>query len=413
MLKVMARVLYPTEGRVIMRGRIAPLLELGGGFHQELTGRENVYLNMALLGHSRQMTDKLFDSIVDFAEIGDFMEAPIRTYSTGMVARLGFAVATCFRPEILLIDEILSVGDAKFQEKCLKRMDDFQAQGTTIVIVSHSMTVVETFCRKALWLDHGRVQAIGATSEVVDRYIERGKPAGEVDRRTQVVRAGAKASRASVQRLEFTSLNEAGRLYPAEGVLDPQQGTLSVWLKFQKDVPQRGCVIFHTDDSRYVLYAARYQSPDSQRELRVIVGRAGGNRRVIDTYYGTGNFPEASALSGLGEWHLVTLTWYGYPSGVLRMYLDGNLAMERTYDPRYDSGHPLPTTIAIGMRPREWVGELIRQADGTIVDSRPETTLSIVDSGVEFQDLRLYTTCLLQEQVQALALAGSPEGVNQ
>jgi len=413
MLKVMARVLYPTKGRVIMRGKIAPLLELGGGFHQELTGRENIYLNMALLGHSRQKTDGLFDSIVDFAEIGDFIEAPIRTYSTGMVARLGFAVATCIRPEILLVDEILSVGDAKFQEKCLARMDGFQVQGTTIVIVSHSMTVVETFCRRALWLDHGCIQAIGSTNEVVERYIERLQPEREMDRLPTAEKAGPTAGRAPIQNIEYTNLNEAGRIYPAEGLLDPHHGTVSLWLKFRSDIPPRDCVIFHTDDSRYVIYAAKYNAPGSRRELRVIVGRAGGNRRGIDAYYGTSNFPEVSAVSGLEEWHLIAMTWKGYPDGVLRLYLDGNLAMEMTYDPRYDNRHPLPTSIAIGMRPREWVGELIEQADGTILDSRPETILSIVDSGVEFQDLRLYPACLPQDQVLALAIAGRPEEFKQ
>lgn len=172
MLKVMARVLQPTEGRVVMRGRLAPLLELGGGFHPELNGRENVYLNMALLGYSRRETDRLFDSIVDFSEISNFIDAPLRTYSTGMVARLGFAVATCMRPDILLVDEVLSVGDTRFQEKCIDRMKAFRGEGTTIVIVSHSMETVSHFCSRALWLDHGHVKAMGDVDEVVDQYIQ-------------------------------------------------------------------------------------------------------------------------------------------------------------------------------------------------------------------------------------------------
>ena len=171
MLKVMARVLQPNHGRVVMRGNLAPLLELGGGFHSELTGRENVYLNMALLGYNRQQTKELFPSIVDFAEIGDFMDAPLRTYSTGMIARLGFAVATSARPGILLVDEVLSVGDTRFQEKCLDRMYSFRDQGTTIVFVSHSIPVVKLLCSRALWLDHGQIQAIGSAQEVGDQYI--------------------------------------------------------------------------------------------------------------------------------------------------------------------------------------------------------------------------------------------------
>ena len=170
MLKVMARVLKPTRGRIVTRGRLAPLLELGAGFHPELTGRENVFLNMALLGFTRKESEKLLPSIMDFAEIHDFIDAPIRTYSTGMVARLGFSVATSRRPEILLVDEVLSVGDGPFQEKCIDRMRSYQSMGSTIVIVSHSMPTVEAFCSRALLLDHGHVVACGDVKDVVSHY---------------------------------------------------------------------------------------------------------------------------------------------------------------------------------------------------------------------------------------------------
>lgn len=170
MLKVMARVLQPTRGRIVARGRIAPLLELGAGFHPELTGRENVFLNMALLGFSQHETEELLPSIMEFAEIQDFIDAPIRTYSTGMVARLGFSVATSRRPQILLVDEVLSVGDGPFQEKCIERMRSYQTMGTTIIIVSHSMPTIETFCSRALWLDHGEIKALGPVHEVVRGY---------------------------------------------------------------------------------------------------------------------------------------------------------------------------------------------------------------------------------------------------
>lgn len=170
MLKVMARVLHPTRGRVVMRGKVAPLLELGAGFHPELTGRENVYLNSALLGFTRKHVNEMFPAILDFAEIGDFINAPLRTYSTGMVARLGFSVATCTRPDILLVDEVLSVGDSRFQEKCLERINSFQALGTTTVIVSHSMQTIQNFCSRALWLNQGRTGDIGDVTEVVKSY---------------------------------------------------------------------------------------------------------------------------------------------------------------------------------------------------------------------------------------------------
>lgn len=170
MLKVIARVLTPTIGRVITRGRVAPLLELGAGFHHELTGRENVFMNSTLLGRSQKETEKLLPEIIEFAEIEDFIDAPLRTYSTGMVARLGFSVATALRPDILLVDEVLSVGDSHFQEKCLTRMNSFRALGTTIIIVSHNMNTIESFCNHALWIDHGQIKAIGDVSEVVAQY---------------------------------------------------------------------------------------------------------------------------------------------------------------------------------------------------------------------------------------------------
>jgi ABC-type polysaccharide/polyol phosphate transport system ATPase subunit len=170
LLKVLARVLRPIAGRVVTRGRVAPLLELGGGFHSELTGRENVYMNGALLGLSREQIREVYPWIVEFSELAGFMEAPIRTYSTGMVSRLGFAVATCSRPDVLLVDEALSVGDVSYQQKCFSRMADFHRQGTTIILVSHSVSTIESFCDNVLWLDSGRVYQIGTVNEVAEAY---------------------------------------------------------------------------------------------------------------------------------------------------------------------------------------------------------------------------------------------------
>jgi len=173
LLKVMARVIKPTMGRVVMLGRIAPLLELGAGFHPELTGRENIFLNGALLGLSNKEIADCFDEIISFSEIDEFIDAPLRTYSTGMVARLGFAVATSVRPEIMLVDEVLSVGDSQFQEKCLTRMHAFQKHGTTIVLVTHSMGRVEALCERAIWLDGGKIAAQGEASVVVRQYLQK------------------------------------------------------------------------------------------------------------------------------------------------------------------------------------------------------------------------------------------------
>lgn len=170
LLKVIARVLRPASGRVIVRGRVAPLLELGAGFHSELTGRENVYLNGALLGLSKATIQALIDEIIDFAEIWEFIDAPLRTYSTGMVARLGFAVATAVRPEILIVDEVLSVGDQPFQEKCTERMTAFRQQGTTILIVSHSAALVGSLCQRAAWFDRGSLKIVGDSATVLEEY---------------------------------------------------------------------------------------------------------------------------------------------------------------------------------------------------------------------------------------------------
>jgi lipopolysaccharide transport system ATP-binding protein len=170
LLKVVARVLRPTEGRVLVKGRVAPLLDLGAGFHPELTGRENVFLNGTLLGHSRARIAERMDDIVEFSGLGDFLDVPLRTYSSGMAARLGFAVATAWQPEVLILDEVLAVGDHAFQRKCIERVRGFVDGGTTVLLSMHSGEVIRQVCRRALWLEQGSVAAIGDAVEVVDRY---------------------------------------------------------------------------------------------------------------------------------------------------------------------------------------------------------------------------------------------------
>jgi len=165
-------VLRPTKGRVALYGKIAPLLELGAGFHPELSGRENVYLNGALLGYNQSEMDAVFESIVDFAELRDFIDAPVRTYSSGMYARLGFAVATARVPEILIVDEILSVGDESFQRKSSDLMQSFQKQGTTVLIVSHNLTKIQEMCQRAAWLSRGELKMVGDPARVVQAYRE-------------------------------------------------------------------------------------------------------------------------------------------------------------------------------------------------------------------------------------------------
>jgi ABC-type polysaccharide/polyol phosphate transport system ATPase subunit len=170
LLKVVSRILRPTKGRVWVKGNVAPLIELGAGFHPELTGRENVFLNGAMLGFSQAQMKERFDRIVEFAELGSFIDAALRSYSSGMVMRLGFAVATEVNPDILITDEVLAVGDESFQEKCLARMAEFRAKGTTILFVSHALDSVRAICNRAIWIEQGQLKHSGVVEEVIEAY---------------------------------------------------------------------------------------------------------------------------------------------------------------------------------------------------------------------------------------------------
>jgi len=170
LLKVISRVLIPTEGRLIIRGMVYPLLQLGAGFHPELTGKENIFLNGTLLGHSKKEIESKFNEIVEFSEIGDFINAPVRTYSSGMQARLGFAVASAWQPKILALDEVLSVGDVAFQQKCFVRMQEFQKNGTTTLLVSHAPETVSSLCQRAVWLEKGEIVEIGKANIIAQKY---------------------------------------------------------------------------------------------------------------------------------------------------------------------------------------------------------------------------------------------------
>lgn len=173
LLKVISGVLKPTEGSVRVVGNIAPLIELGAGFDVELSAKENVYLNGAILGYSREQMSTLYDSIIDFAELKDFENVAIKNFSSGMIARLGFAVATCQKPDILIIDEILAVGDFEFQKKCHKRMQELTESGTTVLFVSHSASDIINMCDRAIWLEHGKVIQQGEAQYIVEKYLNK------------------------------------------------------------------------------------------------------------------------------------------------------------------------------------------------------------------------------------------------
>lgn len=170
LLKLLGRILVPDEGEVEVHGRVAALIELGAGFHPELTGRENIYINGIILGLSKKEVRQRMDAIVAFAGLGDFIEYPVRTYSSGMYARLGFAVAIHVEPEVLLVDEVLSVGDATFTARCRRALDSFRQAGKSIVVVSHDLATIADFCDHAVWIEAGKVRAKGKSKEVADAY---------------------------------------------------------------------------------------------------------------------------------------------------------------------------------------------------------------------------------------------------
>ena len=170
LLKVISGILKPTEGSVIVRGNVAPMLELGSGFDFDMTGRENIFLNGAILGYSEEFLKSKYEEIVAFSEIGPFIDMPLRNYSSGMVARLAFSVATVVVPEVLIVDEVLAVGDAEFQEKSRKRMVELMSGGTTVLFVSHSMEQIREICNRVVWLERGQMQCFGEARDVCDAY---------------------------------------------------------------------------------------------------------------------------------------------------------------------------------------------------------------------------------------------------
>ncbi len=170
MLKVISGILKPTEGSVVCHGNVVPMLELGSGFDMDLTGRENIFLNGAILGYSEEFLKEKYDEIVGFSELGQFIEVPIRNYSSGMLARLAFSIATVVQPEILIVDEILSVGDAQFQEKSKRRMMELMGGGTTVLFVSHSIEQIREMCGRVVWLEKGQVKLVGQAKEICSAY---------------------------------------------------------------------------------------------------------------------------------------------------------------------------------------------------------------------------------------------------
>ena len=172
LLKLMTKIIYPTKGNIITRGKLTSLLELGAGFHEDFTGRENIYFNASIFGLTRKEIDNRIDKIIEFSELGDFIDNPVRTYSSGMYMRLAFSVAINVEAEILLIDEILAVGDQHFQDKCFAKLQELKKSDKTIVIVSHSLDSIKKLCNRAVWINQGRIEKDGKTEEVVKEYLK-------------------------------------------------------------------------------------------------------------------------------------------------------------------------------------------------------------------------------------------------
>ncbi|WP_254678085.1 ABC transporter ATP-binding protein [Agrococcus sp. SGAir0287] len=217
LLKVMARILNPDSGSIAMDGRVAAMLEVGSGFHPELSGRENVYLNGAILGMRKEEIDRKFDRIVEFSGVGDFIDQPVKNYSSGMYVRLGFAVSIHVEPDILLVDEVLAVGDMDFQEKCLEKFAQFRDEGRTVVVVSHGLEQMRSFCDQAAWLDHGVVQDVGPARRIVDEYADSSHAAKPVDGGGTRFGSGEML----VERIELLAADggDAGGLQTGDGLL--------------------------------------------------------------------------------------------------------------------------------------------------------------------------------------------------
>ncbi len=237
-LKVLAGIYRPTSGRVEVNGHVSALLELGAGFHAELTGRENIRLNGAILGLSKRQIDAAMDQIIDFAGLGDFIDSPVKVYSSGMYVRLGFAVAVSLDPEILMVDEIIAVGDEEFQRKCFDYLHELRKRGSTIVLVTHSLGLIRDLCDQAAWLEHGRIRDLGPGGAVVDKYLadvndREVRTAQErlvAERERSNDRQGSPAPEASESKSEVVGTNDGVRDYaepslPAETASRPRIGS--------------------------------------------------------------------------------------------------------------------------------------------------------------------------------------------
>jgi ABC-2 type transport system ATP-binding protein len=284
LLKVIGGIIEPTSGTVAERGRLAALLELGAGFHPDLTGRENVYLNAAVLGLSREETDRKYDEIVAFSEIGDFIDTQVKFYSSGMYVRLAFAVAVHTDPDILLVDEVLAVGDEAFQRKCMDKIKSFQAEGRTIILVTHSMSQIAELCDEAVLLDRGRVVAHGEPNDVIPLF----RDTLEVRRQEHLGQhAGAQEHAAPSSRIVSVTVRAAGR---AAGEAVQIGDDLDVDMVFESTQPLPGwiCAVQIDDTHGQKVYGTATNIADTP--LEPLDGTTSVALRITAPQFGTGKY---------------------------------------------------------------------------------------------------------------------------
>jgi lipopolysaccharide transport system ATP-binding protein len=326
-LQMIAGTLAPTEGRIGVRGRVAALLELGSGFNPNFTGRENVLLNGTLLGLSREQIEQRFDDIASFADIGEFLEQPVKTYSSGMLVRLAFAVATAVEADVLLVDEALAVGDVFFRQKCYERLDDLRARGTAVVLVSHSMGEVEQFCQRTLLLDQGRPLFLGPSTEAVNRYylLQQG-PASAAVRRpaaapqaAQSVQAGAgpqdwpAAAAAFLDLAGLTQVTSGGARCTAFAICDPAgrpcrhfaQGERALfYYEFETteaiDVPVGGLTL--RSDRAVIVHGKTTLEYGSEAPRRLPPGSRVRFRQSVTLSLAVGEYTVSPGLAALDSW---------------------------------------------------------------------------------------------------------------
>ena len=292
MLRMLAGVTAPTEGSVSVRGRVAPLISVGVGFHHELTGRENVYVSGLILGLSRREVDGLFDSIVDFAELGDFIDTPVKFYSSGMFVRLGFSVAVASRPDVLLVDEVLAVGDMAFQVKCFYRMEQMKEQGTTVVVVSHNLNAIRNTCSRTLVLHDGDPRFLGPTDEAISVYHDlfahpgAGREAGD-------------GEEAVAEILSFVLAGESGE--PTAHIQAGQDVTFLVDARFVRDAVDPLFAFRITNESGQLAYA---ENTYGKRLGRFAAGEHLRCEVRMTARLTTGSFTATATIGEVDRWHV-------------------------------------------------------------------------------------------------------------